>query len=99
MRRAIAFAAAAFLLLPGTAAAEVQESHSGGFLSSHVAQVDASVRETWDALVQPSRWWSHTWSGDKANLTLDPRAGGCFCETLPPAGGALPPARSNTCMS
>jgi uncharacterized protein YndB with AHSA1/START domain len=29
------------------------------------------------------RWWSpaHTWSGDAANLRLEPRAGGCWCET------------------
>jgi uncharacterized protein YndB with AHSA1/START domain len=38
----------------------------------------------WDALLQPARWWdpAHTYSGAAANLTLDPDAGGCFCETL-----------------
>ncbi len=33
---------------------------------------------------QIGRWWdpAHTFSGQAANLTIDPRAGGCFCETL-----------------
>lgn len=28
----------------------------------------------------------HSWSGNAANLSLDPRAGGCFCERLPSRG-------------
>lgn len=36
-----------------------------------------------------SRWWdsAHTWSGDARNLSLDARAGGCFCERLPGNSG------------
>jgi uncharacterized protein YndB with AHSA1/START domain len=32
--------------------------------------------------VRPGLWWSskHSWSGQAANMTLDPRVGGCFCE-------------------
>jgi hypothetical protein len=30
----------------------------------------------------------HSWSGDAANLYLDPQAGGCFCELLPKPTGA-----------
>lgn len=82
-------AAIALCAAPAAASAEVIESHDGGFASTNTAEVPASVRQTWDTLVQPSRWWSHTWSGDKANLTLDPRAGGCFCEALPPIDGAF----------
>jgi hypothetical protein len=39
-------------------------------------------------MVKPARWWNsqHSWSGNAANLTLDPRAGGCFCEALPSGG-------------
>lgn len=38
-------------------------------------------------MASPDRWWSddHTWSGDAANMTLDARAGGCWCEIV--AGG------------
>nr|WP_299647780.1 SRPBCC family protein [Sphingomonas bacterium] len=37
----------------------------------------------------PARWWSsaHSWSGSGANMTLDPRPGGCFRERLPGGGG------------
>ena len=43
----------------------------------------------WSALIQPGQWWSsvHTFSHDAHNLTLDPRAGGCWCEALPSGGG------------
>lgn len=63
--------------------AEIVESQSGGFASSNSAIVSASREEAWEALVHPEGWWSHTWSNDSANLSLDPRAGGCFCEALP----------------
>ena len=34
-------------------------------------------------------WWDpqHTFSGDAKNLSIDPRPGGCFCESLPSGGG------------
>ncbi|MEO9670747.1 MAG: hypothetical protein ABJF80_07905, partial [Marinomonas sp.] len=42
-------------------------------------------KAVWLALISPSKWWNkaHTWSGDAANLTLRPQAGGCFCERIP----------------
>lgn len=38
--------------------------------------------ELWNRLVQPETWWSpaHSWSGDAANLSLEPRAGGLWSE-------------------
>src|SRR5690606_32997881 len=38
--------------------------------------------QAWRALAQVGRWWNgdHTYSGDAANLELDLRAGGCWCE-------------------
>jgi len=41
----------------------------------------ANVGEWWDS--------AHTWSGEARNLSLEPRAGGCFCEQLPAAGGSV----------
>ena len=37
---------------------------------------------------QVGQWWNpqHTYSGDAANLSLDARAGGCFCEKLASGG-------------
>ncbi len=65
--------------------AEVVESDDNGFVTRDVAVVKATPKETWLALISPAKWWnsSHTWSGDSANLTLKPQAGGCFCERIP----------------
>ena len=43
----------------------------------------------WATLLRPALWWSpaHTYSKDSANLTLEPRAGGDWIETLPGGGG------------
>jgi hypothetical protein len=40
--------------------------------------------------LQPGGWWNgeHTYSGDPANMTIDAKAGGCFCEAIPGADGA-----------
>jgi hypothetical protein len=78
-----ALIAGALLALP--AHAEVIESTNGGFVTRDAAVVKASAKETWLALIAPKNWWNsaHTWSGDAANLTLTPKAGGCFCEHIP----------------
>lgn len=81
-------AAAAILtavLFATPAAAEVTDSSDAGFITRDEAVVEASIKETWLALISPARWWSseHTWSADAANLTLTPQAGGCFCEKIP----------------
>jgi uncharacterized protein YndB with AHSA1/START domain len=69
----------------GAAAArgEPVQATPGGFELRFEAAVPASPREAFRALLQLPRWWSpkHTWSGDAANLRLDPVAGGCWCET------------------
>jgi uncharacterized protein YndB with AHSA1/START domain len=72
-----------------------------GFVSRNVVVVAGPPAAVWKRLVTPSAWWSsdHTFSGSAANLTLDPVAGGCFCEKLPgeePKGakaGVRPPLR------
>lgn len=74
-------------LLAVPASAEVVDSSSGGFATQDSAVVAADRAAVWEALIHPEGWWSHTWSDNSANLSLDPRAGGCFCETLPAAEG------------
>jgi uncharacterized protein YndB with AHSA1/START domain len=71
------------------AAAAVVDSGPSGFLLRHAAKFAAPPARVWSALVEPARWWDpeHTWSGDAANLSLDPAPGGCFCEKLPDGGG------------
>lgn len=69
--------------LAAPVSAGVTAASFGGFVSSNTAVVPQPRAAVWDALMQPERWWSHSWSGDPANLSLDPRAGGCFCEVIP----------------
>ena|SRR5688572_26528531 len=67
--------------LPATAA--VKDSSPTGFTveNSEVVPVDADT--AWKALVgDVDRWWpkDHTWWGKASKLSIDARAGGCFCE-------------------
>jgi hypothetical protein len=75
--------AAAFSAAP--LAAEVKLLGDSGFVSRHEVIVSAQPTAVWLALISPSGWWQsqHTWSGEAANLTLTPQAGGCFCERIP----------------
>jgi uncharacterized protein YndB with AHSA1/START domain len=72
------------------ASAKVVQSSPEGFVVRESAVVKAGRESVWAALVEPARWWNkeHSWSGDAMNLALEPRAGGCFCETLPGGGSA-----------
>ena len=78
-------AAMALVLIASPLAAEVTDSDDRGFITRDEAVVETNLKETWLALISPARWWNstHTWSGDAANLTLRPQAGGCFCERIP----------------
>lgn len=64
------------------AMAEVKEASDSGFTVNQTKSVAASPDKVWAALIAPAGWWSsaHSWSGNAKNLSLDPRAGGCFCE-------------------
>lgn len=86
-------AAAALAALPVPALAEVQEASASGFtVGGELTLISHDNSDVWQALIRPGEWWSsdHSWSGDAANMTLDPVAGGCFCEVLP-GQGANPP--------
>lgn len=78
------------------ASAKVTEASERGFIVRHVAEVPADVDATWAALIKPAEWWNsaHTWSGSAANLSLDARAGGCFCEVLPGKANSGPDAKA-----
>jgi uncharacterized protein YndB with AHSA1/START domain len=89
--RPLHFLASVLLFASGPALAAADDPPpSRGFVVYETTVVKAGPDAVWAALVRPARWWNreHSWSGDAANLTLDPRAGGCFCETLPDGGSA-----------
>jgi hypothetical protein len=68
--------------------AEVVSSAPGGFEVRETVHVASSTDKAYAVLLTPSHWWNseHTYSGNAANLTLDARAGGCWCESLPDGG-------------
>lgn len=82
---------AATLLMAAPAAAEVKSANPQGFESVHVATIAAPPERVFQALGQPALWWNknHTYSGDAANLRIDPVAGGCFCEKVPADGSTI----------
>jgi uncharacterized protein YndB with AHSA1/START domain len=80
-----------FLSTPPVLAEVVETSPSSLTIESSVlveAAPEAAFEHLWRDL---PRWWdsAHTWSGDAANLNLEPRAGGCYCEQLPAGGGSV----------
>lgn len=83
----------ALLVLPlcPPLSAEVVSSSDAGFEVSRTATVPATPAKAYEALGKPALWWSsdHSWSGDAKNMTLDLRAGGCFCEALPADKGSV----------
>ena len=86
MRSISVFAAASLAVLSAAPTkAEVVSTTPTGFVTRDTAQIAADPMAVWLALTKPGEWWNdeHTWSGDAANLTLTPQAGGCFCETIP----------------
>ena len=70
------------------AAAEVSAVTPSSFELHESAHIAAPPDKVYSLLIQPAIWWSsdHTFSGSAANLTLDARAGGCWCEALPGGG-------------
>lgn len=81
---------AALALMVAPARAEVVTRTETGFVIRLASEVTATPAEAWKTIQTPAQWWQsqHTFSGDAANLTLDPQVGGCFCETLPRPDGA-----------
>jgi hypothetical protein len=73
-----------------SAGAEVTAATDAGFASHNQVEIAVSPEAAWQAMLQPGLWWNgeHTYSGSSANMSLDAVPGGCFCETIPAAGGA-----------
>lgn len=81
----LALASLSLAVMASPAAAKVHETAPDGFVLRHGIDVSATPEATFRLLLDPAQWWSkaHSFSGDPANFSLDPRAGGCFCEILP----------------
>jgi hypothetical protein len=72
-----------------SALADVVEAAPNGFLVRFESTVNATPEKAYAAVTEVGNWWNmeHSYSGDGKMMTLDARAGGCFCEKLP--GGSV----------
>jgi len=88
MTRAALLGGVFALALAQGAAAAVTDVASNGFTLKVSAVVATTPEKAYAAVIEPARWWdsNHTYSGSAANLSLDARAGGCFCEKLADGG-------------
>ena len=80
MRQAIL--AGVVALVPLSAGAEVKSATPESMLIEHRFTIAAPAARVWEMLLHPERWWppDHSWSGKRENFSIDPVAGGCFCE-------------------
>ncbi len=73
------------------ASADVVTVHDQGFVLSKRITVRALPGTVYQTLGKPATWWSsaHSWSGDARNVSIQLKAGGCFCERLPKEKGSV----------
>jgi len=74
---------------PNWLAAEVVDSAANGFTVKETIEIQAAPRDVYAKFFHPSDWWNpvHTYSHDVHNLSMEEKAGGCYCEKLPDGGG------------
>ena len=89
--RTLIFACAALVVAiagAGAAFADVSDVSPTGFQLKITAHIAAPPDKVFAAIIQPAKWWSpaHTYSKSAANLSIDAKAGGCFCEMLGDGG-------------
>jgi hypothetical protein len=75
------------------ARAEVSQASPSGFIVTERREVSAAPASLVKAMEHVADWWgdTHTYSERAANLSLEARAGGCFCERW--ADGSVEHAR------
>jgi hypothetical protein len=78
-----------------SAHATVLDVSSSGFMTRSEVLIHATPATVYATLLHDvGKWWNpeHTYSGKSANLSIEARIGGCFCERLE-HGGAVEHAR------
>ncbi len=75
-------------IVTSVSSADVLGSSENGFELRNEALIAAKPTQVYASLLQIGGWWdsAHTHSGDSRNMSLDARAGGCFCERLADQG-------------
>ena len=84
----IALVVLLFALPQGFAAGDVIDSAANGFTVKVSANIHAAPADVFSRILKAGDWWdpAHSYSGDPHSLSIEGRAGGCFCETLPGGG-------------
>jgi uncharacterized protein YndB with AHSA1/START domain len=82
----------ALLALIGAAArasGEIADVSDNGFTFRDTFTLSLPPTRAYAGLIDVGRWWGsdHTFSGDAANLSIDAKPQGCWCEKLPNGGG------------
>ena len=74
---------------PGWLAAEVLDSSASGFTVKETIEIQAPRQDVYARIFRVGDWWeaAHTYSHDPRNLSIEEKAGGCYCEKLPDGGG------------
>ncbi|WP_341502660.1 SRPBCC family protein [Gallaecimonas sp. GXIMD4217] len=69
-------------LLAGAAQAEVLSAADNGFAIQHQVLVPVAPEKAYAQFLRVGQWWDgeHSWFGDASKFSIQPRAGGCFCE-------------------
>jgi hypothetical protein len=78
------------LVLAPCAMPEVVDSSGAGFTVKTTLNIQANPDAVYRSLIHNiGDWWSseHSFSGNSHNLSIEEKAGGCFCEKLPNGGG------------
>lgn len=68
---------------------EVVVASESSFTVRNTFRVSAKAEKVFEALVDDvDQWWdpAHTWSGESKRLSIEAKAGGCFCEELEDGG-------------
>lgn len=83
------FLVPALLVTCISASAAVVDSSASGFTVKATRTIHASPATVFAKLLQVGDWWDpvHTYSHDAHNLSIDAKAGGCYCEKLSGGGG------------
>jgi hypothetical protein len=76
-----------FVAAPSWLAADVVDSSAGGFTVKETIEIQAPPKDVYARIFRVD-WWDpvHTYSHDVHNLSMEEKAGGCYCEKLPDGG-------------
>ncbi len=87
--RALAMLALVTLVFALPSLADVADSADNGFTLRETANLSVPPARAYAAMLEVGKWWAsdHTYSGDAANLSIEAKPGGCWCEKLPGGGG------------